>query len=58
MTTGTRPTNLTEAQAFATIDAMRTSADIKQAMKAQWTANAPGARFSVMGAFLRQNGLR
>jgi hypothetical protein len=58
MTRTTAPRSLTEAQAMATIDAMRTSDDLKAAMRRQWITNAPGARFSVLGAYLRLNGQR
>lgn len=58
MTQTTAPRSLTEAEAMATIDAMRTTEDIKDALRRQWITNAPGARFSVFGAYRRQQGTR
>ena len=56
--TTARKMTLSQTEAMATIAAMRTSDDLKAALRRQWIANSPGARFSVLGAYRRQNGQR
>lgn len=57
MTTAT-PTRLTDQQIRDTVAAMNTADVHKAALLKQALAGDPGARFSVYGAYRRQNGTR